>query len=237
MPEPVDKQGFVLYRNYQDTVKELTDEQAGRLLKAILAHVNGSELPALGDAERIAFSFIKSQLAVDSKKYEQRCIANRENGKKGGRPKKEKTENNPENPTGFEKTETPEKKPDESVTRTKPEPEKQEKKKTTKDYTPEFEEIWKLYPRKDEKWGAFLKYEARRKNFSADQLEQAVVAYVSELKRKGTDRKFYKQMQTFFSSDKADFVRFIGQQTQQPGKQEQDSDDDWARFFTGGTQE
>ena len=38
---------------------------------------------------KMAFSFIKTQLDRDREKYQARCEKNRENAKKGGRPKKE----------------------------------------------------------------------------------------------------------------------------------------------------
>ena len=46
--------------------------------------------PELDDITNMAFSFISMQMDRDSEAYKDKCNINRENGKKGGRPKKEK---------------------------------------------------------------------------------------------------------------------------------------------------
>lgn len=92
------KNGFLLYRDYLPQFELLTDEKAGQLIKAILIYVNDMEVPTLEPEVAIAFSFIKTALKRDLKKYENIIDRNRENGKKGGRPTKEE---NPENPVGY----------------------------------------------------------------------------------------------------------------------------------------
>ena len=51
----------------------------------------------LDDITNMAFSFISMQMDRDSEAYKDKCNINRENGKKGGRPRKE------EKPDGLEK--------------------------------------------------------------------------------------------------------------------------------------
>jgi hypothetical protein len=92
------KNSFLLYRDYLPQFELLTDEKAGQLIKAILIYVNDMEVPTLNPEVAIAFSFIKTALKRDLKKYENIIDRNRENGKLGGRPTKIE---NPENPVGY----------------------------------------------------------------------------------------------------------------------------------------
>ena len=82
------------------TVKDLTDEEAGQLFKKILYYFNGEDL----EVERIPnlmFQTLKPKFDEHNESYNKQIEANRENGKKGGRPKK--TENNPSKPKETQK--------------------------------------------------------------------------------------------------------------------------------------
>ncbi len=82
------KKSFILYCDLIHTVNELPDDKAGELFKHILSYVN-DENPITDDLiTKIAFEPIKQQLKRDLKKYEGYIDKQRENGAKGGRPKK-----------------------------------------------------------------------------------------------------------------------------------------------------
>ena len=83
-----DKKAFYLYNDYIDHVKLMSDEDAGKLFKAILEYENDLKVQELSGVAAMAFSFIKNQLDRDSSKYEEICKKNRANGMKGGRPRK-----------------------------------------------------------------------------------------------------------------------------------------------------
>ena len=93
-----------LFTDLSGTVDLLEDEEAGRLFKALMHYGNGLEDDLPGQ-ERLIFSILKAQIARDEDAYRQFCEKQRDNGAKGGRPKKPSgfTEN-PENPTVFKKT-------------------------------------------------------------------------------------------------------------------------------------
>ena len=99
------KKSFVIYMKSEKLVNKLTDEQAGKLFKSIFRYMANGELPEMDLATEMAFTAIQDYLDENNKKYESRVNANRENGKKGGRPKtktvKGESENNPKNPNGF----------------------------------------------------------------------------------------------------------------------------------------
>ena len=83
-----DKKAFYLYNDYIDHVKLMSDEDAGKLFKAILEYENDLKVQELSGVAAMAFSFIKNQLDRDSSKYEEICKKHRANGMKGGRPRK-----------------------------------------------------------------------------------------------------------------------------------------------------
>ena len=80
------KDGLVFYISHYQAVCDLTNEQLGRLFRALFEKQIGNEVVLENDI-KIAFNFINNQLVVDEKKYNARCEIARENGKKGGAPK------------------------------------------------------------------------------------------------------------------------------------------------------
>lgn len=85
-----DKKSFVLYCDLIHTVRKLPKEDAGELFMHILEYVNDLNPETDNALVDIAFEPIKQSLKRDLKKYESRAERARENGKKGGRPKKPK---------------------------------------------------------------------------------------------------------------------------------------------------
>lgn len=98
------RDAFILYKSHYEPISVLTDEQLGRLFRAIFQwQINGKADP--GPDIAMAFGFIINQCRIDNDKYLARCEQNQENGKLGGRPKK--TERLPKNQTVFEKAKKP----------------------------------------------------------------------------------------------------------------------------------
>lgn len=76
------KKSFILYADYIKHIGKLSDEDAGRLFKAIFGYVNEGRLPDLDGMAAMAFSFISNQLDNDLQKYEETCKKRSENIKK-----------------------------------------------------------------------------------------------------------------------------------------------------------
>jgi len=83
-----------LYLDYIDNFEFLTDEQTGKLIKAILKYANDGIMPELDQVLMVAFMPIKKQMAKDFEKYAKKCETNTVNGRKGGRKKPKETQNN-----------------------------------------------------------------------------------------------------------------------------------------------
>jgi len=99
------RKSFIIHNDSLGVLDELTDEQAGKLFKAIAAYQRETDL-SLDMLTKIAFAPFRAQFERDSVKYDAVCDRNKNNGSKGGRPKKEETQTNPENPVGFLETQT-----------------------------------------------------------------------------------------------------------------------------------
>lgn len=83
------KETFILYTEYAKHLSLLNMEQRGVLFTAIMSFQIGEELPKMDGMTQMAFSFIKSDLERTEENYQKKVETNRENGKRGGRPKKE----------------------------------------------------------------------------------------------------------------------------------------------------
>ncbi|MBR1980184.1 DUF6291 domain-containing protein [Candidatus Proelusimicrobium excrementi] len=95
-----EKNSFVLRNEYLDIFTDLSDNQAGVLIKAVYKYAAAKEMPeGLKDVEvKMAFKFIKKDIDYDTAKYEEICEKRSEAGKSGGRPKKQMLF---EKPKGF----------------------------------------------------------------------------------------------------------------------------------------
>ena len=94
---------FLLYLDALDILAELTDEDAGKIFKAIWLYKKEQKIELTGVLKAL-FIPIKNFLDRDAEKYNQKVEKNRENGKKGGAPKgnKNASKNNPIQPETTE---------------------------------------------------------------------------------------------------------------------------------------
>lgn len=93
----MEKNSFIFFRSFYDSINALPEEMQLEVYRTICEYgFNGIEPQENGIAKALFIS-IKPNMDNSSKKYE----ANIENGKKGGRPKKN-TEENQNNPTETE---------------------------------------------------------------------------------------------------------------------------------------
>lgn len=96
-------ESIVIHTDIKDKLQWLSDEEAGKLFKAIVAYAeNGTILSP--DADRalgLVFLFVKDQIDRDYERYQARAKANRENGSKGGRPPKSKEPGKPKETDGL----------------------------------------------------------------------------------------------------------------------------------------
>lgn len=94
------KKKVIVYTDWISQFNDLTDEEAGRLIKHFFRYVNDLN-PESDRLTELLFNPIKATLKRDLESWQNKQKINRENGAKGGRPK---TQINPNNPLGFSET-------------------------------------------------------------------------------------------------------------------------------------
>ena len=82
------KKSFVAYCDWLESFEELTNEEAGKLVKHLFKYVNDLEPESPDRLTKMCFIPIKQSLKRDLRKYDTYINKQSENGKKGGRPKK-----------------------------------------------------------------------------------------------------------------------------------------------------
>ena len=82
---------FVMYDSWTEMVEELTDEEAGRLLKAIYAYRQDKTHKPEDRALRPVFNILKQRFDEDEEAYQDKIAKRSEAGQKGGRPKAEES--------------------------------------------------------------------------------------------------------------------------------------------------
>ena len=76
---------FKVHEDMHEVLKELSDEDMGRLFRAILSYATlGPDEVKLDGSVRIVFQMMKAQMDKDKRCYDARVA----NGLKGGRPRK-----------------------------------------------------------------------------------------------------------------------------------------------------
>jgi len=74
------KKSFILYNDQVELINELTDIQAGQLLRVLYQYSNSASNDTIQDPSvKMAFIAIKSQLDRDAQKYSEVCEKNKEN--------------------------------------------------------------------------------------------------------------------------------------------------------------
>lgn len=65
----------------------------------------------------------------------------------------------------------------------------------------EFEEVWKVYPRKEDKKKAFMAYKTARKKASFDEIKKGVETYSNHIRVSNTDKRYIKLGATYFNGE------------------------------------
>ena len=79
----MEKESFILYNSFYESIKSLKNEQLGKLLRAIFNYTINGEITQDNEI-LIAFMFIKNQIDIDAKKWEEIKQKRSEAGRLGG---------------------------------------------------------------------------------------------------------------------------------------------------------
>ncbi len=103
------KDSFILYTQFSEVIGELSDEQAGKMFKALFDYTTTGNEPEFSGILKMAWIPIRQQIDRTTEKYEKKAGYNRTNGQLGGRPNN--NEEAKENPTVILETQEETQKP------------------------------------------------------------------------------------------------------------------------------
>lgn len=141
---------FCLYLDMAETFEDLSDDEAGKVIKSLLAYCNGKDPEPLTGGAKIVFGLLRRQFERDSESYESKRLKLSENGKKGGRPKANETKENQKLFSESKKSQEEEKEEDKEKEKDKEE-DKDKKKEKADALASMFARFWAVYPRKEAK--------------------------------------------------------------------------------------
>lgn len=203
-----EKTSFVFYKTYYDAIKELDTDSQVQMYDAIMQYaLYGNEIE-LDNHLRPIFVLIKVGLDNASRRYE----ASVNNGKKGGRPKKETQENLTKPKLNLNVNDNVN---DNSNIRPSDEGQIPLKEDEEQKLAEDFEKIWEIYPRKEGKNTAFKhykswlkgkKYAGKTIKLSNVQMWFAVKKYADMLIATKTEKQYIKMGSTFFNEAILEYV-------------------------------
>jgi hypothetical protein len=89
---------FMFYLSWSKQIEMLTAEETKSFIQNLIRYHKDEELIFSSKLEEMLFTSIEISLETNKSKYQVKVETNRENGKKGGRPK---TQNNPKKQNGY----------------------------------------------------------------------------------------------------------------------------------------
>jgi hypothetical protein len=175
------KKSFLLYLDTLEILHKLTDEQAGKLLKAFLAYHSGQDFNLDPMLDLVFFSF-QAQFERDGVKYNTIVERNRNNGSKGGRPKNPTKAKKPSGLSGNPSK--PKKADSDKDSGSDKDSDSESVNKVTND---RFAEFWDLYGKKTDSSKCKTKF-ARLTKTEIELLFEKLPAYI-----KSTPNKQYRK--------------------------------------------
>lgn len=203
------KKSFIMFLDRKEEINMLTDEQSGKLFKAIFEYVDSGAEPDFSElALAILFSIFKSQIDANTEKYAKVCERRSENQKKRWEKQREMQHgtkdtnvyNDIQQYTKSTETVTEtENNKEETVAEQEPETKPAKKKQ---DFSAEFDEVWNLYPKKQGKKQAGKAYEkARKAGVEKETIINGIQAYCENIREKNIDQKYIKHGSTWFNQE------------------------------------
>ena len=83
---------LIIYNSFNEAIQNLSDENAGKLLKILLHYNTTSEVLDCNELVKFAFLNMKNLIDEDKQKYKLKCEKNRQNGIKSGFVRRNKIE-------------------------------------------------------------------------------------------------------------------------------------------------
>lgn len=209
------RESFILYTKINEVVKQLNDEEKGRLFQAILDYEETGEMPELEKLLHLVFIPIKQDLDKNNEKWEKQSKARSEAGKKGMasrygkgknavKPEPEHIEDNGTSKDGDVVTDITEYRQDISnvIENEKPvcsvcqQTEQTEEVRIKSDFIEnQFDKFWKIYPRKMNilnSQGEYVRLLETTQALSEEDLIAAAQNYAETCRIRNTKERYIK---------------------------------------------
>ena len=191
------KESFVVYLDFEKTLRQFTQEEALEMFWAFFEYNRTGVVPTFSSRLlEVCWIRFQTQFDRDAEKYENVCNRNRRNGMCGGRPAKPKEPNgffdNPNNPNGFEKP----KKADNDNDNDNDNDIKKNIINNTKKSVFGFDEFWEAYGKKVGKKNCQKMYDK-----ISEQEREKIKAHVPQYVASKPEKKYRKDPQTYLKGE------------------------------------
>jgi len=179
---------FVLYTEYYQHISHLSDNDLGKLFRAIFNYIIDGKKPTEKGSVTMAFSFIKTDIDNNIEKYRNICERNKTNGNKRKKKKKASGGNSEaKKATGLSG------KPNAYDNDSDNDNDNDSDNKNKKDiYTDNFLEFYNSYPRKLDKKKAFNAFKKCIKTTNLEKIIQGLENYKRDIIKNKTETQFIK---------------------------------------------
>lgn len=196
----MERDSIVIYKSFFEAVRLQPKEAQADIYNAVLEYAfNSIEPENISDTAKSIFLLIKPQIDANNQRYE--------NGKKGGRPKKE----NEIKTNGFENSKKIKTKQEPNVNENVNDNDNENENVNYKNTMCKaealalFERLWQMYPNKKGKGQVSETQKKRLLSIGEDALVKAIERYSAELKKDADWRK-PQNGSTFFNSGYVDYL-------------------------------
>lgn len=192
------KKSGVFYYSWKKAVDRWGNEKRGELYAVILDYLFESIVPETTDPLTLTiFDMVKEQIDVNNQRYE--------NGKKGGRPKVIKSENQSKTKQKPKQNQTQSKpKANDNVNDNVNVNDNTNSALTNAQIEKVFEEVWKAYPEKKGKGRVSMADKKRIAMIGKEKMIEAIEKYTDEITGQGW--KHFQNGSTFFHSGYIDYL-------------------------------
>lgn len=211
----MNKESFILYNSFYEPIKVLKNEQLGKLFRAIFNYTINGEITQDNEI-LVAFMFIKNQLDLDTKKWEESKQQRSEAGKKGMEKRWGKQNNNVINDITNDNTvinditkitvnDNVNVNVNDNVNDNIYNIDRLGQNDTIDDtkmtYEDRFNKLWDIFPRKEGKANAFKKYQRICKNVDDETIRNGILKYTKYIQENKIEKKYIKQGATWFNGE------------------------------------
>jgi hypothetical protein len=196
------RKSFILHSDSLEVLDKLSDEQAGKIFKAIKIYQKTGEIVTLDFALEIAFLPFLNQFKRDSENYQKTCEARRLAGSQGGKQKVANASKSKQKVANLADSDNKSKS-------------KNDNNKSDLSFEEKFELFWNLYGKKLSRPDAEKKFKAALKKDTFENIMAGVERYI---KVRSPDAQFWKYPSTWLNQecwkDELEIVKNNQQSTQ-----------------------